>query len=143
MSAAFGPIISHLVLTWRSSETHCHLSCKRHTLSPVFNNKALLIGGRPISAPQWEQRGVHYLKDIYNNFGLLSFTDVKDAFDLPGSSFFFYLQLRSALKAHGVPWQRSLPVHPLRELFAKQAKTTGMVSKLYNFLLVTDISHFQ
>ena len=57
--------------------------------------------GGDLSVPQWEQRGVHYLKDIYNDFGLLSFTDIKDAFDLPGSNFFFYLQLRSALRAHG------------------------------------------
>ena len=46
-----GPIISHLVLVWRLAETHCHLSCKWHTFSPIFNNKALLIGGRPICSP--------------------------------------------------------------------------------------------
>lgn len=135
----FGPIISHLVKVWRLAETHCHISCKWHTFSPIFNNKALLIGGRPISAPQWERKGVHYLGDIYNDQGLLSFSDIKDAFNLPGSSFFFYLQLRSALKAHGVPWQNPLPNHPLRELFIKHAKNKGMVSKIYHFLLVTDL----
>lgn len=132
-----GPIISHLVLVWRLVETHCHLSCKWHTFSPIFNNKALLIGGRPICAPQWEQRGVHYLKDIYNDFGLLSFADIKDAFDLPGSTIFFYLQLRSPLRADGVPWQYPLPTHPLRDLFTKQNRTK--VSKLYIFLQVTDL----
>lgn len=55
----------------------------------MFNNNAILIGGRPITAPQWEQRGVRYLKDIYNDSGLLSFTDIKDAFDLPGSTFIY------------------------------------------------------
>ena len=95
--------------------------------------------GEPICAPQWEQRGVHYLKEIYNDFGLLSFADVKDAFDLPGSTFFFYLQLRSALRAHGVPFQYPLPTHPLRDLFTKQNGTKGMVSKLYHFLQVTDL----
>ena len=92
-----GPITSHLMLVWRLVETRCHLSCKWHTFSPIFNNKALLIGGRPVCAPQWEQRGVYYLKDIYNDFGLLSFADIKDTFSLPGSTFFFFLQLRSAL----------------------------------------------
>lgn len=135
----FGPIIAHLMLVWRLAEKHCHISCRWHTVSPIFNNKALLIGGRPISAPQWEQGGVHYLKDIYNNSGLLSFSNIRDAFNLPGSSFFFYLQLRSALRAHGVPWQRPLPTHPLRELFTKQAKNKGMVSKLYHFLLVSNL----
>lgn len=130
-----GPIISHLVLVWRLVKKHCHLSwkkklCKWHNFSPIFNNKALLIGRRPICAPQWEQRGVHYLKVIYNDFGLLSFADVKDAFDLPGSTFFFYLQLRSALRAQGVPWQCSLPTHPLRDLFTEQNRAKGMLNML-------------
>ena len=134
----FGPIISHLMRTWRMVEKHCHISNIWHTLSPIFNNKALLIGGRPISAPPWEQGGVHYLKDIFNNYGLLSFSDIKNAFNLPGSSFFFYLQLRSALKAYGVPWQGRLPTHPVRKLFTLQTKTKGMVSKLYQFLVIPD-----
>lgn len=117
----FGPIISHLVAVWRLVEIHCQLSCKWHTFSPIFNNNAILIGGRPISAPQWERRGARHLKDIYNDSGLLSFTDIRDAFDLPGSTFFFYLQLRSALKAHGLSWQCTLPTHPLRDLVSQKA----------------------
>lgn len=117
-----GPIISHLIRTWRLVESHCRLSCTWHTLPPFFNNRALFIGGRPISAPQWEQREVHYLKDIFNDLGLLAFSDMKDAFNLPNSSFFFYLQLRSALKVYVVPWQSPLPIHLLHELFTKQIK---------------------
>ena len=124
--------------TWRMVEKHCHISNIWHTLSPIFNNKALLIGGRPISAPPWEQGGVHYLKDIFNNYGLLSFSDIKNAFNLPGSSSFFHLQLRSALKAYGVPWQDRLPTHPVRRRFTLQTKTKGMVSKLYQFLVIPD-----
>src|SRR4029434_6740651 len=111
----FGPIISHLMRMWRMVEKHCHISYIWHSLSPIFNNKVLLICGRPRLAPPWEQGGVHYLKDIFNNYGLLSFSDIKNAFNLPGSLFFFYLQLRSALKVYGVPWQNRLPTHPIRK----------------------------
>ncbi len=134
-----GPIILHLIQTWSLAKAQCHISCKWHTFSPLFNNKALLIGGRPIWARQWEHRGVHYFRDIFNDCGLLSFSDIKDAFNLLGSSFFFYLQLRSALNAYGVPWQCPLPIHPIRDLFTKSIKTKGMVSKLYQFLLQSDL----
>lgn len=80
--------------------------------------------------------GVHYLKDIISEVGLLPFSDLQNTFSLPRSSFFFYLQLRSALKAHGVPGQSSVPVHPLRKRFAVQSETKGMVSKLYQFLVI-------
>lgn len=50
--------------------------------------------------------------------------------------FFFYLQLRSAMKAYGVPWGTTLQTHPLHKLFASQSQTQGMVSKLYNFISV-------
>ena len=122
-------------------ETYCHVACTWHTLSPLLNNTALLIGGRPITAPQWEQRGVHYPKDIFSEAGLLPFSDLvvdcrvvecENAFSLPRSSFFFYLQLRH----YGVPWQRSLPIHPIRKLFTMQPKTCGMVSRLYQFLVI-------
>ncbi len=40
-------------------------------------------------------------------------------------SFFFYLQLKSALKAHDVPWQKLLPIHPPYKLFTMQGKKQG------------------
>ena len=43
------------------------------------------------------------------------------------------------LRAHGVPWQCPLPTHPLRDLFTKQNRATGVVFKLYHFLQVIDL----
>lgn len=132
----FGSIISYLFKIWRVAEKFSSIDCKWHSYSPVFNNKSLLIGGSPAKAPQWEQQGVHYLRDICNDSGLLPFPDLQKSFNLPRSSFFFYLQLRSALKAQGVPWQSPLPIHPMRKLLTSQSSTKGMVSRLYNFLAI-------
>ncbi|XP_047443790.1 uncharacterized protein LOC125009675 [Mugil cephalus] len=121
----FSLIVSYLIRTWRLIKAYRRILTNWHTLSPIFNNKALLIGGRPVSAPQWELRGVHFLKYILFFllfYGLLSFSNIQSAFSLPLSSFFFYLQLRSALKAYGVPWHGP----------------SGMVSSLYRFLVVPE-----
>ena len=81
----FGPIVSHLIRTWRTAERGCKISCKLHSHSPVYNNKGLLIGGRPISPSYWSGSNIHHLNDIYDNMGLRSFQDIRGSFDLPGS----------------------------------------------------------
>lgn len=95
----------------------------------------MLIGGRPISSSYWSNTGIHYVKDLFNEAALCSFQELKHSFNLPGSSFFFYLQIRSALRAHGVPWQQPLPVHPLYRRITVQSKTKGLVTSLYKFIL--------
>ena len=65
----------------------------------IYTDKGLLIGGRPISPSYWSGTNIRLLNDIYNDMGLRSFQDIRGAFNLPGYLFFFYLQLRSALKA--------------------------------------------
>ena len=45
----FRPIVSNFIRTWHIVESECKISCKWHTLSPLFNNEGLMIGGRPIS----------------------------------------------------------------------------------------------
>lgn len=67
-------------------------------------------------------------------------TIYKPNFDLSGSSFFFYMQLRLAMRAYGVPWGAALPTHPLHKLFASVGTTRGMVSKLYKFISGADKS---
>ena len=73
--------------------------------------------------------------DIFSLDGLRSFQDIKNSFNLPGTFFFFYLQLRAALKAHGVLWQHPLPTHPLHKLILTKRAARGMVSTLYLHLL--------
>lgn len=69
----FGPLVSNVIQTWRLVEKHCKISCKWHTLSPLFNNKGLLIEGRPISPSQWRDKGIRYLNDLYMDTALDSF----------------------------------------------------------------------
>ncbi len=107
---------------------------KWHNLSPIFNNFSLLTGNIPFSFPHWKNRGVYVLKDLYGDSGLRAFNDLKAEYDLPGSSYFFYLQLRSVMQAYGVPWGSGLPTHPLNILFFSVGSTRGIVSKVYKFI---------
>lgn len=76
---------------------------------PLWNNFHLLTGGHPFTQASWSSKDVYVLKDIHSEIGLRTFQDIKDDYSLPGSSYYLHLQLRSAMKAYGVPWNLPLP----------------------------------
>lgn len=131
----YGPIISYLLLIWRKvgKLTGCATRWGPH--SPIFNNDNLLIGGQPVYFPDWERNNICFLGDIYGETGLRSFEDICIIFDIPRSSFFFYLQLRSSLKDSGVPLFNPLTPHPIFQFFHAAGGTRGLVSRLYTFFL--------
>ncbi len=53
---------------------------------------------------------------------------------LPASAYFVFLQLRSALKAYGVPWASSISSHPMRDWIASSAGRPS-VSLIYNKII--------
>lgn len=116
-------------------EKATHSQLKWHSHSPIFPNYGLLAGGVPFSITQWSYRGIHILSDVCNEEGLRMFNDLQLSFELPGSSFFLYLQLRSSMRAYGVPWEQPLYTHELHVILDVGAQTSGLVSKLYNILL--------
>ncbi len=65
--------------------------------------------------------GVNTCGDIYDDQGLCSFQTLRAKFCLPASAYFVFLQLRSALKAYGVPWSSSISSHPMRDWIAPSA----------------------
>ena len=62
---------------------------------------------------------------------------MKGAYSLPGSSWFFYLKLRTALRTYGVPWDAALPQHPLVPLVTTKTKP---VSSIYDKLISANIT---
>ncbi len=71
---------------------------------------------------------------IYDNQGLCSFQTLRIQFCLPASTYFVFLQLRSALKAYGVPWSSSISSHPMRDWIAPSAGRPS-VSLIYNKII--------
>lgn len=131
----FGTIIANCLTVWKKAEKLFETVPKFHKLSPLWNNTNILTGKKPFTCPLWVAKGICMLVDIYGKDGLYSFNNLQTLFDIPGSSFFLYLRLRSAMKAYGVPWNTSLPSHPLAGLFDPEKESRGLVSQIYNCLL--------
>lgn len=128
-----GPIISFLLISYRTVMTHVGTDYKWHNHTPIFNNLSFLTGNMPFSLPHWKNRGVNILIDLYNVHGLRAFNNLQAEFDVLSISFFLYMQ--SAMRAYGVPWGAALPTHPLRKPLVSVAPTREMVSKLPNSFL--------
>ncbi len=62
------------------------------------------------------------------------FVQILSKFCLPASAYFVFLQLRSALKAYGVPWASSISSHPMRDWIAPSAGRPS-VSLIYNKII--------
>ncbi len=130
-----GLIISNTLSIWHCIQKHISIDCKYHELSPIRHNNSLLSGCTPFIFPQWSKQGIYVLGDIFNNQGLRSLQDLREHCSLPGSSCFFYLKLRTALKSYGVPWDAPLPQHPLVALITAKTK---LVAAVYNKLSTCD-----
>lgn len=79
----------------------------------------------------WEVGLICTLGDIYGKSGLLSSQDLCTNCDTPRTSFFFYLQLRSTLKASCISAQGPLTSPPLQKTFHSSGGTSGFVSRFY------------
>ncbi len=93
----FGPIVTHLLSTWRDVERRSQLVTKWHRHSPIFHNNNLLSGSTPFHCPQWTHNKVNTLGEIYDDSSLKSFQNLKTQYNLPGTSFFMYLLIRSGI----------------------------------------------
>ncbi len=133
--SGFGPIVTHLLSTWRDVERHSQLVTIWHRHLPIFHNNNLLSGSTPFHCPQWTHNKVNTLGDIYDDSVLKSFQNLKTQYNLPGTSFFMHLRIRLALRAYGVPWNSQLPVQPLRKLILSSEESPSSASVIYLFLL--------
>lgn len=130
----YGPVIAHLISVWHRVNQFMKISNKYFAQSPIFYNHLLLIGKKIISFSPWERQGVFTLGNIIGQSGLREFQELQKLYNLPASSFFFYLQLQTAMQTYGAPWGISLETHPLHIILSKE-NNNGTVSDFYKSII--------
>ncbi len=119
---------------WKMVERRIGGPFKFCNSTPLWHNFNFVCGNRPFVQPSWSSLGVNTCGDMYDNQGLCSFQALRAKFCLPASAYFVFLQLRSALKAYGVPWSSSISSHPMRDWIAPSAGRPS-VSLIYNKII--------
>lgn len=117
-----GPIMTLPLSIWQLVGKMTGSMLMWHTQSPIFHNYSLLTGGVPFSFREWSYRAINVMADICDVKGLRMFNDLQTIYNLPGRSFFFYLRLRSAMRAYGVPWGTPLATHNLHKLLRSEIR---------------------
>ncbi len=117
----FCPVVANSIKIWKTVERRIGGPFKFCNSTPLWHNFNFVCGNRPFVQPSWSSLGVNKCGDIYDNQGLCSFQTLRTKFCLPASTYFVFLQLRSALKAYGVPWASSMSSHPMRDWIAPSA----------------------
>ncbi len=123
--------MANSIKIWKMVERRIGGSFKFCNSNPLWHNFNFVCGNRPFVQPSWSSLGVNTCGDIYDNQGLCSFQTLRTKFCLPASAYFVFLQLRSALKAYGVPWSSSISSHPMWDWIAPSAGRPS-VSLIYN-----------
>ncbi len=130
----FGPAVANSIKIWKTVERRIGGPFKVCNSTPLWHNFNFVCGNRPFVQPSWSSLGVNMCGDIYDNQGLCSFQTLRTKFCLPASAYFVFLQLRSALKAYGVPWSSPISSHPMRDWIAPSAGRPS-VSLIYNTII--------
>ncbi len=113
--------MANSIKIWKTVERRIGGPFKFCNSTPLWCNFNFVCGNRPFVQPSWSSLGVNTCGDIYDNQGLCSFQTLRTKFCLPASAYFVFLQLRSALKAYGVPWSSSISSHPMQDWIAPSA----------------------
>lgn len=87
----------------------------------------------PFVQPSWSSLGINTCGDLYDNQWLCALQELRTKFCLPASSYFVFFQLRSALKAYGVPWAFPISSHPMWDWIAPSSGRPS-VSLIYSKL---------
>ncbi len=130
----FGLVVANSNTIWKTVERRIGGPFKFCNSTPLWHNFNFVCGNRPFVQPSWSSLGVNTCGDMYDNQGLCSFQTLRTKFCLPASAYFVFLQLRSALKAYGVPWSSSISSHPIRDWIAPSAGRPS-VSLIYNKII--------
>ncbi len=126
--------MANSIKIWKTVERRIGGPFKFCNSTPLWHNLNFVCGNRPFVQPSWSSLGVNTCGDMYDNQGLCSFQALRAKFCLPASAYFVFLQLRSALKAYGVPWSSSISSHPMRDWIAPSAGRPS-VSLIYNKII--------
>ncbi len=130
----FGPVVANSIKICKTIERRIGGPFKYCNSTPLWHNLNFVCGNCPFVQPSWSSLGINTCGDIYDNQGLCSFQTLRTKFCLPASAYFIFLQLRSALKAYGVPWFSSISSHPMRDWIAPSAGRP-FVSLIYNKII--------
>ncbi|MCG7875526.1 MAG: reverse transcriptase domain-containing protein [Candidatus Thiodiazotropha endolucinida] len=128
--------LADILAAWFSCNTKTHISDYRNEI--LWNNQQIKADGNTIMFLNWYYKGIKYIKDIFNDNEkkLLSFTNIKERYNIPENDFLKYLTL-----IYSIPnrWKTNLQNEnidtPIAPTLISQVMKSNQTNKyIYSFL---------
>lgn len=103
--------------------------------TPLWRNRQLKEIQKLKGFKSWEDAGIKYISQLYQDNTLKSFQQIQTEFGIPHNNFYKYLQLRHALQTQNRTVRIQPTEHPIiQDVFMDEVKK-GMISRCYNTLI--------
>lgn len=89
------PFLKNTLNIWHEYQTFLNDTSKLSCFTPIWGNENFTDGRRDMGFRHWMEKGICQIKDPYTQGTLMSLTQLKAKYNLPGNHQFKYLQLRS------------------------------------------------
>lgn len=132
------PFVKNTVIVWYEVLKYLKENAALSQFSPIWGNKNFTPGTNDLGFKIWANKGINKISDLYDNNVLLSFTDVKQRFNIDGKHFFKYLQIRHFIKQT----QNSLNMPSLNtiEMIAVNfCGRAGLISRFYHNIIAKSL----
>lgn len=103
--------------------------------SPIWENNHYSEIAKIPYGPKWQQYGVSHMVHIIGDGKLRPFSELREAFQLPGSMLFYYRQLKHAIDAQRGPDIWNLQPTPIFNHLLAITTYRGFISDCYTMLL--------
>uniref|UniRef100_A0A669E357 Reverse transcriptase domain-containing protein n=1 Tax=Oreochromis niloticus TaxID=8128 RepID=A0A669E357_ORENI len=94
------PFVKNTVVVWHEVQKMLNDSPGLSCFSPIWGNELFAPAKNDLGFKEWLNKGVAKLQDLYEEYSLMSFSELRAKFNIPQKHFFKYLQLRSFILAH-------------------------------------------
>lgn len=91
------PIIGHMCWIWKRTSSIFKLDPYLNASACLWLNHKLLIDKKPFYWSLWVDKGIMFIRDLYEGYTLKSFAILVEQYDLPQNQFYKYLQIRHML----------------------------------------------
>lgn len=127
------PFVKHTVIVWHEVLNYLKENAALSRFTPIWGNKHFTPGTNDLGFKIWANKGINKISDLYDRDVLLSFTDLKQKFNIDAKHFFKYLQIRHFI----TKTQNSLSLPSLNsiEMIAvNYCGKPGLISRFYQII---------
>lgn len=100
--------------------------CSNHMFPPSMNDSAF---------ETWSSKGLQIIKDLFIDGIFASFSQLTDQFNIPGTHFYRYLQIRHFIASRYTTFPNLPEITPLDNILDIDARKKGVIKEIYCLLI--------